>query len=177
MVVVVACGQWLLFVVIVIAFIYRSSRLVIQLELCPSLSCHHALSTFFWTLPSFVWLGAIVRQTDPSSYTYISLHTRFVGFCGLLTTGRLRFYHSLLLRCFSLFLFLKLFNDDDALLLLKPSLMLLRLLSMLLSMPFDEVSNAIADVNTVVDFFTLSLIINHSLRHVGEWPPQSFYDG
>ena len=94
MVVVVACGQWLLFVVIVIAFIYRSPRLVIQLELCPSLSCHHALSTFFWTLPSFVWLGAIVRQTDPSSYTYISLHTRFVGFCGLLTTGRLRFYHS-----------------------------------------------------------------------------------
>ena len=24
-----------------------------------------------------VWLGAIVRQTDPSSYTYISLHTTF----------------------------------------------------------------------------------------------------
>ena len=106
MVVVVACGQLLLFFVIIIAFIYRSPTRVIQLELCPFSLSHHALSPFLWTLSSFVWLGATVRQTDHASYTYISLHTRFVGFWGLLTTGRLQLLPlSLLLRCFSLFCF------------------------------------------------------------------------
>ena len=45
----------------------------------PLFSLSSCSFSVLWTFSSFVWLGAIVRQTDPSAYTYISLHTRFVG--------------------------------------------------------------------------------------------------
>ena len=72
------------------------------------LSLYHALVSSFCGLFFFACLARRDSQTDSlSSYTYISRSIpRFVWFCGLLTTGRLRFYHSLLLRCFSFFLFL-----------------------------------------------------------------------
>ena len=97
----------LLFFVIVIAFIYRSPRLVIQLE-SPSFSLPLIMLClpFLWTFSSPVGLGAIVRQTDSPPIHISRSIPRFVWFCGLLTTGRLQ--PSTALRCFSLFLFLHL---------------------------------------------------------------------
>ena len=45
--------------------------------MCLFFSLSSCSVSVFCGLSSPVWLGAIVRQTDPSSYTFISLHTTF----------------------------------------------------------------------------------------------------